>query len=96
MRLTKTAYKQILALKGQALEDLPDHTRQGVQAKLEYLLENFRHITEIEGVKNVSGGKYLVQQRVVEALERLGVTVDDLTLDELAVSSFIEGEPLVG
>lgn len=96
MLLTATAFKQIMDLRSHDLTALPEHLQQATVTKLEYLLQNFPHITEIEGVKNLGGAKYLVQQRVVEALEQLGETVDDLTLDELAVSSFIEGDPLVG
>lgn len=96
MLLTATAFRQIMDLRNHDLPSLPEHLQRATVAKLEYLLENFKNITAIEGVKNLGGAKYLVQERVVEALERLGETVDDLTLDELAVGSFVEGEPLVG
>lgn len=96
MRLTRTAFQQIMALEKVNFDELPEHTREATLAKLQYLLEQFPHITEIEGVKNLSGAKHLVQLRVVNALEALGETVDDLTRDQLLLSSFLEGESLVG
>jgi len=96
MRLTRTAFRQIMALKDQNLEELPDHLQKAVITKLQYILDQHHNISEIEGVKHLSGAKYLLQQQVIGALERLGETVGELQRDELAIGSFLQGESLVG
>lgn len=95
MLLTRTAFKQIMALDKLEIDELPDHTQKAMIQKLNYILEKFPHISEIEGVKNLNGAKYLLMQRVISTLERLGETVDELTLDQLTIQSFLETEPLI-
>lgn len=94
MKLTRKAFQQLLALDKVNWDQIEEHTKRAAQVKLETVLDRLPQLEEIEGVQNLAGAKYLIQQRAVSTLEKLGVTVDNSTLDAITIAGFLEGETL--
>jgi hypothetical protein len=92
MILSRKQFKQLMDLKEVDWSTVDDNIRRACQVKCELVLDKLPSITAVEGVKNVLGAKYLIEQRVLETLEALGQTITDARRDELLVSRFLEGD----
>jgi hypothetical protein len=69
-----------------------EHKRNTVELRLRNLLSQLPQVTAIEGVKKVDGAKYLIEQAIIETLEKMGRPLDEMALAEMAVEQFLDME----
>lgn len=70
-------------------EDVADTVKQQVITSCQTLLNQLPSITQIEGVTNLSGAKYALEQTLMKTLDTLGQPVSATTQAELALAGFL-------
>jgi len=94
MMLTRKQFKQIMDLKDVDWSEVATHVKQACAVKCHLILDRLPTMTAIEGVSNIVGAKFLIEQRVIEALDALDASISDMHRDDLLVSRFLDGEVL--
>lgn len=89
MQLSRDSMTRIAKLPLVVWDKQPDDVKQAIILKCQTLLAQLPSITSIEGVKNLSGAKYVVESSILKTLDNLGVTVDQTQLDDLLVANFL-------
>ena len=92
MQLSRKQFSQIMKLKDVDWSTVDDNIKRACQVKCELVLDKLPSINSIEGVKNVLGAKFIIEERVIATLDALGASISDGTRDELLVSRFLDGD----
>lgn len=89
MKLSRDSMTRVTKLQTVVWDRQPDEVKQAITLKCQTLLKQLPEITQIEGINNLSGAKYILEKALLKTLENLGVTVDQTQLDDLLVHNFL-------
>lgn len=89
MKLARQTMTIICNFPSLNLDTLEDATKSAIEVQLRVMWNDLPKITHIEGVKNLDGAKYRLEQAIVETLDKLGAPIDELSKTERAVDSFL-------
>ena len=92
MKLSRDSMTRVTKLPLVSWDNQTDEIKQAIILKCQTLLKQLPEVTSIEGVKNLSGAKYVLETALLKTLENLGATVDQTQLDDLLVHSFLTEE----
>lgn len=89
MQISRDTMNIICAFTTLNFDALEDTTQTAIELQLRVMWNNLPNITHIEGVKNLAGAKYRLEQAIVETLDKLGAPIDELSKTERAVDAFL-------
>lgn len=89
MQLNREAMNAIVNFDKVDWESQTDEARATVEIRLRTLWEQLPQITSIEGVKNVTGAKALIEKSILATLDKLGAPIDEMSLSTRLVDNFL-------
>jgi hypothetical protein len=89
MLIPNSAFKKVLELPNVDWSAVSETMCERVVERCQQRLQELPQVTEIEGIKNLSGAKYLYEKALVDTLELLGSPVSEETRAELLLADFL-------
>jgi len=89
MIIPNSAFKKVLELPNADWTSVSDQMIARVVERCQQRLAELPQVTEIEGIKKLTGAKYLYEKSLIDTLEALGAPISEETRTELLLADFL-------